>query len=342
MNGLKRGLWALVAFATLGIGSNALAIDTQEPVDKGAVQIDPVFALSNLHKDWKPMVGAGLDVAYGVLDGFTIDGGLAVKSLYGIHGAAFGINIGAMYTPLDTDHVDLDLRADFGYNTLMGFTLTPSIEFNIDVKPDLETAGFYFRLGLPLYGRPFFEAPSWEDLDEMADDDDWEQGTDLGLAFAFGFYFTIAERHQILLEGGFEYNHLIEQNDDDEDDPFIENGYIAIGYNVKVNDSFELITELNFNLPIKEEEDMGDYKESIEREPFRAMVQIGAVFTIGGNNVDVVAYDAGDVALDSAAGNNANAQAGNVASANANAANANQNANVNFVPRDEVAQDSAE
>ena len=269
MNFVKRGLCTLATLACLGFGTNALAVDTQELVDAGGIEIDPSFTLGNLHKDTKPNVASELGVVYGVMDGFNIGGGISFASLYGMNGWTAGLNVNAMITPVDTDNIDLDVRADFDWSLYEGYSLTPSIELNYDFEPDLAAWGLYMRFGLPIYGAGGLEMAF---LDDVIGDDDDIEGADVGISLTLGAYYTYAENYQFLIEGGFDAVNLAENFGESG----IEEAFLALGANITFSDSFELTTELRLFLPC--DDDIDDDDE------FRAALTIGGVFTMGGNN----------------------------------------------------------
>ena len=268
MNGLRHGLCALATLAFVGLGTNAFAGDTTELVDKGAIEVDPVFSVDNLH-DGKPLVSTELGIVYGVLDGFNIGGGVAFASEEGMNGMDASLNVNALATPVDTDHVDLDVRVDFDWAVGDGYSLTPSFEFNYDYEPDLAAWGLYLRFGLPIYGQPFAAGEEVDDLIEaIGGKAPKQKGADVGISLTLGAYLTFAEVHQIILEGGFNYNNLAENFDE----AVLEEGFVSVGYNVVINDSFELTTELAFHLPCNDDEE------------FNAGLTVGGIFTIGGGS----------------------------------------------------------
>ena len=263
---MKRALISLLALSALLVSTHAFAGDTTELLDQGAIEVDPAFTIDNIH-DGKPAVASEIGIVYGVLDGFNIGAGVSFASEEGMNFGSAALNLNALATPLDTDHVDVDVAVDFDFDFSSGYSLTPSFELNYDLEPDLALWGLYLKFGLPIYG-------SLVGIDEdtaaaMGADTKELKGADVGISLSLGTYYTINEIHQIVVEGGFEVNNLAENMGE----TVVEAGYLSLGYNVVVNDSFELTTELAFNIPSQD--------KNVDEE-FNCALSIGGIFTIGG------------------------------------------------------------
>ncbi len=261
MNGLTKRLMTVAC--VLGIcfcANQAFAGDTTELVDTGSLEVDPVFTLDNLH-DGKPCVATELGVVYGVINGLNIGGSVSYGSAIGMAGIddlSFGIN--AITTPVDTDHFDMDFTANFDLSIYDGYSITPELEFNFDLDPDLESWGVYARVGLPIHGE--FDETKVKEGEDPGDD---AAKADVDLTLTLGTYLTFAEIHQVLLEGGFTYANLAEKTGDRE----LVEPFVSVGYNVQITDTFELTTEVAFNIPKGDDE-------------FSAAIAIGGVFGIPG------------------------------------------------------------
>lgn len=267
---MKKLLAASLLTAACLLPVQAFAGDTTETVDVGTLEVDPTFSIDGMG-DGKPSVNTGVTVVYGVLDGFNLNASVGYSSNEGMAGGHADLGIGMLWTPLDTDHFDLDVMLDFGYEfggvedgayTIPhsadawqnnAYSITPSVELNYDLDPDLALWGLYLRFGLPISG----DYVKKEDVPNPK----YEAKADVGMSLTLGTYFTFAEVHQILLEGGFDVENLAKNLGD----TGIASPFISLGYNVGITDSFELTTEIAFNLPTDDDE-------------FSATLTIGGIF----------------------------------------------------------------
>ena len=252
---MKKLLAASLLAAAFLLPVQAFAGDTYETIDKDTIEILPSFTLDGLG-DGNPSVYTSLGVVYGVFDGLNIGATIGFGSDEGMAGGSADLGINILWTPLDTDHFDLDVMADFEFNTADGYTITPGIELNYDLNPDLSLWGLYLRFGLPIHGE-FTPGHIVEDEDNV------QATSDLDISLTLGTYFTIADIHQILLEGGFEVNNLAQKLGD----TGISSPFVSVGYNVYITDTFEFTTELAFNIPYGEDD-------------FSATFTVGGIFDI--------------------------------------------------------------
>jgi len=146
-----------------------------------------------------------------------------------------GISLGVFGTPVDTRHFDLDLLLDISAcgNNFARLEWTPSLELNFDIDPEHRSFGLYLRAGVPLYGR------------SMASDTSHtvEQSIACSVSLNPGAYLTIAERHQVLLE----YDMLVHPLS--ADGRSVDVGGVALGYNVRLSQSIELISQVRWDIP---------------------------------------------------------------------------------------------
>ncbi len=244
---MKKSLLALFAASALLFPFQAFAGDTYETIDPNTLEVDPYFTLDNIH-DGNPGTETGIGIVYGVADHFNLGAGIIFSTDEGLADGDFAANINMIWNPVDTDHLDFDFMVDFDYSIADGFSLTPSFEVNYDLLPDQELWGLYFRLGVPVYGG------HGEKHVVIVGNDIVRQGdvvADADISLTLGTYLTIAEDHQILIEGGFDAVNLAENLGETE----ITNAFVSLGYNVVLSDSFELTTELLFNIPKDDDED---------------------------------------------------------------------------------------
>ena len=252
---MKKLLAASLLAAAFLLPVQAFAGDTYETIDKDTIEILPSFTLDSLG-DGNPSVYTSLGFVYGVFDGLNIGATIGYGSDEGMAGGSADLGINILWTPLDTDHFDLDVMADFEFNTADGYTITPGIELNYDLKPDLSLWGLYLRFGLPIHGEYV--------AGHTAEGEETNVATsDLGISLTLGTYFTIADIHQILLEGGLSIDNLANNLGD----RGISSPFVSVGYNVYITDTFEFTTELAFNIPYGEDD-------------FSATFTVGGIFDI--------------------------------------------------------------
>ncbi|MBQ9242134.1 MAG: hypothetical protein IJ165_02730 [Proteobacteria bacterium] len=252
---MKKLFVASLMTAALLLPLQAFAGDTTEVIDKDTLEVDPTFSIDGMGDSNN--VNTGVTVVYGVLDGFNINASVGYGANEGLAGGHADLGLGMLWTPLDTDHFDLDVMLDFsyGFGGAWGgaYSLTPGVELNYDLEPDTALWGLYLRFGLPISG----DYVKKEDVPTPK----YEAKADVGISLTLGTYFTFAEVHQILLEGGFEVENLAKNLGD----TGIVEPFISLGYNVGITDSFELTTELAFNLPS-------------DNDNFSATLTIGGIF----------------------------------------------------------------
>ena len=192
----------------------ARAADTVEAFDAGALDLESHIGIESLSQ---PTTGVAseLVLGYGVADRLSATVALELEDA-----SVAGVAAGVIATALDTDHLDLDLLLTLGAGppSLGTIALAPAIELNLDRSPNLGSYGLYLRLALPL------EAPL----------DGPDRPLRVRLEAVGGAYVTLATRHQLLLE-----------HESSLDDP----GTLALGYNVTLDDTWQLVSAARFGLP---------------------------------------------------------------------------------------------
>lgn len=227
---------------TLGIPSRARGIDTIETFAAGAFDFELYVGVGGLAgrgggEEARPRAFAASEllVGYGLVDWFALCVGATLRGPDRTfrEGDAAGYLL-LVATPLDSDHVDLDLQlavalAGAGLKELR---YRPELELNFDLRPNLSAAGLYLRLGLPINGiRP------------TASGRDSDATTRVDLATLLGAYATFARRHQLLLEHDLTYHF-----DAGAGELVGEVGGVTLGYNLLLNARFELIHQLALDL----------------------------------------------------------------------------------------------
>ena len=238
----KNALLTGLSFACLSIAHAAKAADTCETFDLGATDFEFYLGYDGIALEkYEGVVSGEVVLGYGFMDGFS--GYLAAAGAAneyftkGSSGLAFGI----FGTVVDTDHFDLDLFLHGGF-AADEFGLTPALELNFDLEPDLALWGMYLRVEQALAGRDESteDDPATADVDESSARYVFASSTGLTV----GSYYTVAENHQLLLEYDMSFAHNPTAGEDT-----MEIGGVALGYNVMLTDSIEMINQVTFDIP---------------------------------------------------------------------------------------------
>ncbi|RJO65025.1 MAG: hypothetical protein C4523_17130 [Myxococcales bacterium] len=257
---------ALAAFATVFWAWQAQAADTTETFDPGASDFEFYLNFDGLGKDkYEKEISAEALAGFGIMDRFSAYLAFAGASNEYFGDGAGSASLGLFGTPLDTDHLDLDLFLDASFGA-SDFAFTPALELNLDVAPDLAVAGFYLRAAEVFAGRD--ETPEPDAAPLVCEQVENPQGgpptliceageteepeRELALAPAteltFGAYWTVADGHQLLVE----YD-MAAANNPAEDEDVWSIGGVALGYNVAIHDSVEMANQLFFDIPQADE-----------------------------------------------------------------------------------------
>ncbi|MBW2524604.1 MAG: hypothetical protein JRI23_10530 [Deltaproteobacteria bacterium] len=250
---MKRSVCLRIAATTalLTAATAADAADTTETFDEGAADIEVYTGVD----------GLGLGQGAATFAGETVLGYGIVKRISAYARAAASANdlledgdgeaaLGLFGTPVETDHFDIDLGVDVGWNPGSAL-ITPGVELNLDAEPDLALAGVYLRGEEALVTRK--EAAA-EPPDGSPPGGEAETGTDETVlapttVLTLGTYWTMAEGHQLLLEADAGVAHRPA-----EDEETFDFGGVALGYNFEVHESVELISQVFLDVPIRDGE----------------------------------------------------------------------------------------
>ncbi len=216
--------------AGLLLSKGAHAADTTEPFDPGLSDLEVYF-----HVGPAPSGATGLETISDLVVGYGVNERVSCAfgtSLENVARARTGSVAAGMFANLmDTAHVDLDVYGG-AWLPLDGSRTVETVggvEINLDLAPDLEVAGLYARLEWPmlLQARGAGEPPAVSSPPRMD--------------YLVGAYVTLEERHQLLLElpAGLSLEHGIMQ-------PVLP-GEVAIGYNVALGPSVELISQVTLD-----------------------------------------------------------------------------------------------
>jgi hypothetical protein len=163
-------------------------------------------------------------VGYGIVDNFSAYLGSALSAPDTLTGGEPRLYLGIFGTLVDTYHVDFDLFLDFcaGGEGMSDLEVTPSLELNLDLAPDLASLGTYVRAGV------------------VARSSSTSNRAVADLVLNPGAYLTVTEEQQLFIE----YDMTVAQSESG-----LEVGGVALGYNLVLNDSVELITQVHVDLP---------------------------------------------------------------------------------------------
>ena len=240
---LRPGLCsASAAGVVIALARLAAALDTVETFDigvsdveyyGGADAIDEPAVDRSLYAD--AMLGIGLRQGLSSYLGATIAGNGYVAA------TEPAIYLGMFGTPLDSDHLDLDLIL----NSLVdgpGFSLmsvSPMLELNFDQSPEQDTWGLYTRMELALSGR---QLDPEDDAGPASARPAFER--DISVAAHFGGYVAPAAGHQVLVE--YDVGQALATPHARRS---LEVGGIALGYNATLNDALEFISQVSCDIP---------------------------------------------------------------------------------------------
>ncbi len=205
----------------LVIASEARAADTWEGWDPGPSNAEVHAGYSGIGLPGGEH-GPGMEYLQGFGLGHTLSTFLSA-TVQAVGATRAGFAAGFFGTPVDTDHVDLDLILVLGqeWRRLEDLSAGAAFELNLDLAPDLSVWGVYLRGCIHMGG-----------------------ALEASVEAILGTYVTLRQRHQILLQA----DATFVLNPDARADA-ADVGGIALGYNVLVHDAVELVTELILDVP---------------------------------------------------------------------------------------------
>jgi len=217
--------------------AGAHAADTVETWDTGATNVDFYLGVHGLGSSEEVLAG-DIMLGVGLVPGLSAYLGTMLEACRHLADGSRSLYFGLFGTPLDTEHVDLDLFLDLsGAEAGRGAVeVIPSFELNLDASPDVATWGVYLRAGVPLHGG----ADSGESC---------SPSLEAHLALEPGAYLTVADGHQVLLETGGTVR--LTEGGLGRD---LDVGGLALGYNVMLSEALEVITQVAVDLPQDGEE----------------------------------------------------------------------------------------
>ena len=230
------GAALLTAVALAGTAPPARAVDTLEPFLPGFSDGEMYVGAQGLGpRGGARGVFAEAAVAYGLTDRVSAWAlwDLSADERLGGGEAAMSFTLYGQALQAGVLGVDLLLEVGAGGPGFQQMTVHPAFELNLDAAPDLASWGFFLDGGVVLGGPdPAATDPS--------------EGASAALSLAPGGYWTVAPGHQVLVQldvsfplarggGGSRWDL----------------GTLALGYNVCLGDTVELITEFSVDLPAR-------------------------------------------------------------------------------------------
>lgn len=258
---MRRKIIALIGiasslFAVVGVRP-AFAADTIETWDVGATDLDFYLGVDGIGRPkHERETFADMMLGYGLIKRLSAYFGTTLQCNEYLGDGSGTIYMGMFGTLAETNHFDLDLFLDvrLGGDAFSELQVTPQVELNFDLDPQMRSWGVYLRAGIPIYGQKILASTNSGDL---------KYRTNIGFATTLGTYWTVSQGHQILLE----YDMGIHPKPNTNSETETEIGGVALGYNVRVHDSIELINQIHIDIPQ-------------EGEPVAAGIMIGMIATM--------------------------------------------------------------
>lgn len=232
----RRCVFCLTLLFAAALARPARASDTTETFDPGATDIELYATADGLGRAAAERAfSADLVLGYGVMERLSAYLGTTLLGDGTLGSGAAQPFLGVYGTPLETDHIDIDLF--LGLAVADGsLHVAPAFELNLDSDPTLLGWGLYLRGGVDLSNRRL--PAHTHDGEQLLSGLAWSADATLGA------YWTVHERHQLLLELDAAF-----QLAPGPDERAAELGGVALGYNVGVHEAIELITQVWLDLP---------------------------------------------------------------------------------------------
>ncbi len=214
----------------------AWAADTIETWDQGAADFEIYFGTDEIggpaseHK-----ISSTALMGWGLAERFSAFMSLGTESDSFLNNSEGELDFGFFGTPLDTKNVDLDLGfiLKLAGPGLSETTATPFFEINLDSARQENPYGIYLRGMIDISGTYTENQQPIRNVD---------------MNFTLGTFYTLYPGQQLFLE----YDATFKDEPDPEESSF-ENGSLALGYNLMLNETLELITEARLNIPLENE-----------------------------------------------------------------------------------------
>ena len=234
----------LVFFLTVGTVATTRAADTVETWDVGATDVDLYVGFDGIGLDGSEQVLYGdIMFGYGLVERFSAYLGTTLEGSDYLSTGSASIYFGVFGTAIDTDHFDCDLFLDFSAADVghTEFGVTPAIELNFDVLPDLASWGAFLRSGVPISGDVTASPDGAEGIEHELTAD---------IETTLGMYWTVQDDHQLIWELDATF---VPSAGDQENSTNV--GGVALGYNVCLTAEcgLEMINNVYLDVPQNEE-----------------------------------------------------------------------------------------
>jgi hypothetical protein len=189
------------------------AADTIEPWQRAATDVETYVGFQGRGQAQQLVYGRGITDR---LSAYVSADGSVPRALDSVHAGVFG-------TVVDTRHVDVDLLlgAGLGGAGWREYEVVPTVEVNVDRTPERDAFGGYLRLSAPVQG---------------------PGRATIACVINPGVYLTLSRRRQLLLE--WDTTAWLGRADQQR----ATHG-VALGYNVTLSPTIELISEVHLALP---------------------------------------------------------------------------------------------
>ena len=234
----EKRTWTLYLFALLGNGllpALARAVDTVETWDPGAMDVEFYAGWDGLGlKPAARSLSADLVIGYGIADRLSFYLATSLQADERLDQDQASAALGLFGTPLHTQQVAVDLLLELGAGgpAFSEVQLTPAFELNLDRDPELRSFGVFLRAGLPITHVGAFPDSGRDSHASLA----------IALSLAAGAYLTLDERHQLLI------GHDLSIQEGSGGHPALGAAGLSMGYNFRISDALELISELSLDL----------------------------------------------------------------------------------------------
>lgn len=211
------------------------AADTTEPFDLGASNVDFYVGTDGLGlEQFATRLYLDAMLGYGLTPELSFYLGTRLHANAQFGDASGDLYTGLYGTPVDTEHVDLDLFFEGVMRLGSSFSVAPGAEINFDMRPDQALFGAYLRVFFPIFGETSGENVEGEGTSQVVVTTEATVGT----------YLTLGAHHMLHLE----YDMVVPFSPA-ADSPSYEVGGVALGYNVVVHEHIELINQVYLDIP---------------------------------------------------------------------------------------------